>query len=199
MTNSLLVFEKLGGEPSRFLIEIGKVYRIGRDPDNDVVISDPHVSSYHAVLSFDATQEAFILRDLVSSNGTKVSGQRIFGAVRWQDGHTVAFGMIEATLVTSPAEIQKLKPKFKRVNGDRQAPKRIPLKKAESSALQDKISERDKEIETSKQLVSATVRTQHQRLRSEEGSIALRKAFVISCCLCYHLIQGGIKGSLKTN
>ena len=152
----------------RFLIEIGKVNRIDRDPDNDVVISDPH---YHTELSFDATQEAFILRDLGSSNGTKVSGQRFFWAFRLQDGDTVTFGMIEATLGKSPAKVQKLNPKLKRVKGDGQAPKRIPLKKAESSTLQDNISMRDKEIETSKQLVSAAVLTQYRRLRSEEGAV----------------------------
>ncbi|MDA7666696.1 FHA domain-containing protein [Verrucomicrobiales bacterium] len=124
------------------------------------------------------------MRDVGSSNGTKVSGQRVFGDVRLQDGDTVAFGMIEATLAASPAKVQKLKPKPKRVNGDGQVPKRIPLKKAESSTLQDTISKHDKEIESSKQLVSAAVRTQYRRLLSEQGSVALRKTFVTSCCVC---------------
>jgi len=46
--------------------------RLGRAPDNDVVVPDPGVSRYHARI--DQVGNRFVLRDLASSNGTWVNG-----------------------------------------------------------------------------------------------------------------------------
>ena len=48
---------------------------IGRASDNDLVVAHPSVSAHHAELHFDGEQ--FLLRDLSSSNGTFVNGERI--------------------------------------------------------------------------------------------------------------------------
>ena len=48
--------------------------RIGRDSDNDIVLRDPSVSQHHAVLEWQ--QEGFFLRDLKSTNGTRIDGER---------------------------------------------------------------------------------------------------------------------------
>ncbi|MBA3582127.1 MAG: FHA domain-containing protein [Gammaproteobacteria bacterium] len=45
------------------------VIRIGRAYDNDIILSDPHVSPHHAILSHDPEQ-GWRLRDISSLNGT---------------------------------------------------------------------------------------------------------------------------------
>ena len=49
--------------------------RIGRAPDNDIVLTENTVSSYHAEIKIDNNK--FIIIDLNSTNGTKVNGQKI--------------------------------------------------------------------------------------------------------------------------
>ncbi|WAC10147.1 FHA domain-containing protein [Dyadobacter pollutisoli] len=50
--------------------------RIGRKPDNDIVVDDPSVSGYHALATLGDGNSA-ILEDNDSSNGTYVDGVRI--------------------------------------------------------------------------------------------------------------------------
>ena len=45
---------------------------IGRGPDNGIVINDPSVSTHHA--EFQRAGETYRLRDLDSTNGTRVNG-----------------------------------------------------------------------------------------------------------------------------
>ena len=69
--------------PYTFLIVNGtQVYRltrktitIGRHTDNDIVVSDPHVSRHHTQLR--AAQGHFVLFDLDSTGGTSVNGERV--------------------------------------------------------------------------------------------------------------------------
>jgi pSer/pThr/pTyr-binding forkhead associated (FHA) protein len=51
------------------------VVNLGRKSENDVILSDPHVSRYHAQILFE--EGYFILVDLNSTVGTSVNGQRI--------------------------------------------------------------------------------------------------------------------------
>ncbi len=54
------------------------MYRIGRDPESDIVVDDSRVSWQHAVLRFDpAEQNAWILQDTGSTNGTFMASQRV--------------------------------------------------------------------------------------------------------------------------
>jgi Domain of unknown function (DUF4388)/FHA domain len=50
-------------------------YTIGRHRNNDIVISDPKVSSFHARI--DRSPEGYVLVDLKSRNGSYVNGKRI--------------------------------------------------------------------------------------------------------------------------
>lgn len=50
-------------------------YTLGRHRNNDIVVGDPKVSSFHARL--DRTAEGFLLVDLSSRNGTYVNSKRI--------------------------------------------------------------------------------------------------------------------------
>src|SRR5690348_10285977 len=66
---------------------------IGRAPDNMIVIDDPSVSNRHALL--ELTGETYRLKDLDSTNGTKVNGVPITETVlRFDD--RVRFGAIDA-------------------------------------------------------------------------------------------------------
>jgi hypothetical protein len=49
--------------------------RIGRSRDNDIVLDDPRVSSHHAEILF--VDGVYRLRDLDSTNGTYISGERV--------------------------------------------------------------------------------------------------------------------------
>src|SRR5438270_13448423 len=66
---------------------------IGRAPDNMIVIDDASVSSRHALLELSG--ETYRLKDLESTNGTKVNGVPITDTVlRFED--RIRFGAIEA-------------------------------------------------------------------------------------------------------
>jgi hypothetical protein len=49
--------------------------RIGRGPENDLVIPDVRVSRYHAVI--EPATEGWVIRDLSSTNGTYLDGERV--------------------------------------------------------------------------------------------------------------------------
>ncbi|MBJ8343388.1 BTAD domain-containing putative transcriptional regulator [Antrihabitans sp. YC2-6] len=72
-------------------IEIGTgSLRIGRMSDNNVVLEDDMVSRYHAVIQRIATE--FVVRDLWSSNGVTVNGQRVVESTALVDGDHVQIG-----------------------------------------------------------------------------------------------------------
>ncbi len=61
--------------------------RIGRLPDNDIVLDNELVSRHHAVIVDTGTN--YIINDLRSSNGVKVQHQRIRSAVTLNDGDNI--------------------------------------------------------------------------------------------------------------
>lgn len=61
--------------------------RIGRLPDNDIVLDDPNVSRHHAVIIDTGT--SFVVSDLRSANGVDVRGERIRASVTLTDGDRV--------------------------------------------------------------------------------------------------------------
>ena len=63
---------------------------IGREPTNDIVISDPSVSRRHARLWFDNGR--WYLEDLQSANGTLVNNVRVYQPVALNDGDVINFG-----------------------------------------------------------------------------------------------------------
>jgi pSer/pThr/pTyr-binding forkhead associated (FHA) protein len=66
---------------------------IGRAPENTIVIDDFSVSGHHALLQF--TRETYYLKDLGSTNGTRVNGERIT-ETQLRVGDRVRFGKVEA-------------------------------------------------------------------------------------------------------
>ncbi|MEU1997207.1 FHA domain-containing protein [Nocardia gamkensis] len=58
-----------------YRLRAGGAYNVGRDPEADVVVTDPRVSSLHAVLERDA--EGWKIEDAGSLNGTFFDGHRV--------------------------------------------------------------------------------------------------------------------------
>ncbi len=71
---------------------VGERLRIGKAPDNDLILSDDTVSRHHCELTRAA--DGLRVRDLGSTNGTKVQGARISEAVV-QPGAVLKVGEIE--------------------------------------------------------------------------------------------------------
>ena len=66
---------------------------IGRAPENTIVIEDFSVSGHHALLQL--IREAYYLKDLGSTNGTRVNGERIT-ETQLRFGDRIRFGKVEA-------------------------------------------------------------------------------------------------------
>ncbi len=69
--------------------------RIGRRPDNDIVLDDDDVSRYHAVVI--DTGSSFVISDLRSTNGVQVQGRRIRTAATLTVGDHIRIGGYEFT------------------------------------------------------------------------------------------------------
>lgn len=72
---------------------------IGRSPQADLVLDDAAVSARHVALS--VTEEGIWVRDLGSTNGTLLDGQRLSGAQPWVPGSLLEVG---SSLVTVSSE-----------------------------------------------------------------------------------------------
>jgi ABC transport system ATP-binding/permease protein len=79
-----------------------KVLRIGRAPDNDIVVSDLSVSRHHAELR--RTASGYQIVDLDSHNGTFVNGQQV-GSAPLTEGDIVGIG--PSTFRLSGSELQE--------------------------------------------------------------------------------------------
>ncbi|MFC9391074.1 FHA domain-containing protein [Streptomyces venezuelae] len=82
-----LVLE-IDGDATRMIPS--RVYRIGRDPDGDIVLTDARVSWHHAVLR--AADGRWTLADEGSTNGTYADGLRVAGRREVGAGTVVRFG-----------------------------------------------------------------------------------------------------------
>jgi hypothetical protein len=88
VTISRLVLVKSGVETSFPLVRDS--YTLGRHRNNDIVISDPKASSFHARI--DRSPEGFVLVDLKSRNGCWLNGKRVETA-RLKTGDELRVGM----------------------------------------------------------------------------------------------------------
>lgn len=69
------IHHQLNGASIGFYELSNETLTIGRSPDNHVVVDDPTVSGHHAVI--ESTQSGHRIRDLDSTNGVWVNGQRL--------------------------------------------------------------------------------------------------------------------------
>lgn len=65
---------------------------IGRKEDNEISINDPFLSSRHAVITMGG--DRLYIRDLNSTNGTKVNDEFITGETELGNGDTLEVGRI---------------------------------------------------------------------------------------------------------
>jgi SARP family transcriptional regulator, regulator of embCAB operon len=73
----------------------GAATRIGRLPDNHIVLDDATVSRYHAMIV--DTGNSFVITDLRSANGVHVAGNRIRGSTALTDGDRIRISDHEFT------------------------------------------------------------------------------------------------------
>jgi pSer/pThr/pTyr-binding forkhead associated (FHA) protein len=73
----------------------GAATRIGRLPDNDIVLDDAMVSRYHAMIV--DTGNSFVITDLRSANGIHLADTRIRGSASLADGDHIRISDHEFT------------------------------------------------------------------------------------------------------
>ena len=78
----------------------GSLFSIGRDGNCDLALADLTVSRRHAQL--ERTGQGWLLRDLSSTNGTRLNGWRVRGQVPVRPGDLVSFG--DLMVIFRPAD-----------------------------------------------------------------------------------------------
>jgi adenylate cyclase len=79
------------GEPRQFSLDAKSYWTVGRNQENDIVITDHCISRNHAILQGTDTGE-FLLIDLGSRNGTFVNGRRVSVPVTLRHEDEITFG-----------------------------------------------------------------------------------------------------------
>ncbi len=94
-----VVAELRASDGQRYRLESSN--RIGRRPDNDIVLDDDDVSRYHAVVIHTGSE--FVISDLRSTNGVEVAGRRIRGSsATLADGDQIRIGSCRFTFELRP-------------------------------------------------------------------------------------------------
>ncbi len=100
-----IVVTVLSGAARGTVRPLGQKLRIGKAPDNDLVLPDDTVSRHHCELV--RTGEGVLVKDLGSTNGTKVSGARVHEAT-FPAGTVVRVGEVEISLRPQAQRIEVL-------------------------------------------------------------------------------------------
>jgi DNA-binding NtrC family response regulator len=95
----------LSGSSKGTTQRIGERLRIGKAPDNDLVLADDTVSRHHCELT--RASDGIHVRDLGSTNGTRVQGARVTEAVV-QPGVVLKVGEVEMALRPSVRSVEVL-------------------------------------------------------------------------------------------
>ncbi|HXG67265.1 MAG TPA: DUF3616 domain-containing protein [Blastocatellia bacterium] len=83
--------------------------QMGKGPRNDIVISDPAVSSTHAVIRFE--NGAYTVADIGSRNGTYVNSERISGPHKLKHGDVIGIGLSKITFrLAGHSETSEIEP-----------------------------------------------------------------------------------------
>ncbi len=84
-----LIVKSGGVAGTAYTLETAEIY-IGRDVQNDIVITEAEVSRRHARLTRQAS--AYVLEDLGSTNGTFVNGKRLVAPYTLRPGDEIRIG-----------------------------------------------------------------------------------------------------------
>lgn len=79
-------------------VSLTHLTRIGRSPENELVLNDPEVSGRHAQIRRDVS--GFLLEDLQSSNGTFLNGARVGVPARLASGALIKVGGTQIQFIT---------------------------------------------------------------------------------------------------
>ena len=112
---------------------------IGRAPDNTILLEDPSVSGRHAQIEIDG--ETFRLKDLGSTNGTRVNGLPITETIlRFDD--RIRFGGIDARFEADTSGSQPL-PNVEQVEARPAEMSAAPVDFANASPFRARAKDRD--------------------------------------------------------
>jgi TolB protein len=95
------ILEVVQGNEQGRIVRLKLRTRLGRERDNEVVLTDPRVSRYHAIIELDDSR--WIVRDQNSANGTFVNGKRISAGRVLQPDDRVVVGDTE--MVFQPSRV----------------------------------------------------------------------------------------------
>jgi hypothetical protein len=90
------------GAPERILELRPGPHRVGRSPENEVVLLHPSVSSLHCLV--EVCEEGLLVRDLGSTNGTELDGELILEAFA-QNGQVIAVGVFNCRVEGLVAQV----------------------------------------------------------------------------------------------
>src|SRR5262252_4626739 len=77
---------------------------LGTDPDSDLVLTDDSVSFRHAELR--AEEQGYLLRDLGSTNGTRMGGLRVGQVMIDAPSATISLGETDLSFAMTAEEVQ---------------------------------------------------------------------------------------------
>ncbi|HEY2406843.1 MAG TPA: sigma 54-interacting transcriptional regulator [Polyangiaceae bacterium] len=100
-----LVLIVVTGSARGHRIKLGARVRVGKAQDNDLVLSDDTVSRHHC--EFERTERGIVVRDLGSTNQTRVGRTAVREAVV-ESGSTIAVGSVELMVLSEPQRTQVL-------------------------------------------------------------------------------------------
>jgi hypothetical protein len=86
----------------RIVLPHARPFRIGRADENELQLFDPRVSNFHAEITFD--RGAFFVRDLGSTNGTFVNGERVTAPRVLRRGDQLEIGNMDSVVFTYELE-----------------------------------------------------------------------------------------------
>lgn len=83
------------GQPNGVTHDItSPVTKMGRNPNNDIVVQDNHVSGTHGVITLMTETDRVLYTDSNSRNGSFVNQTRVHSATELTDGCTLTLGPI---------------------------------------------------------------------------------------------------------
>lgn len=106
----LLIKSESGAKVPHELAE--ELITVGRGPDNAILIDHPSVSGRHAQLQ--RVGDIYRLKDLDSTNGTQVNGQRV-NETALRFGDRIRFGKIEALFESDVSDQAQPLPEIREV------------------------------------------------------------------------------------
>lgn len=84
-----------------------KVTSIGRDPSNNIFVTDESISKNHAKIKFFPDEDIYKIYDLVTTNGTMVNGKEVEAPISLKDNDMVEIG--EVRFVFKKVDLKSVK------------------------------------------------------------------------------------------